>query len=50
DIIVKVGDRAVTSADELVVAVQMQKIGSEVPVQLIRNGRLVDISVTLESD
>nr|WP_245541486.1 trypsin-like peptidase domain-containing protein [Smaragdicoccus niigatensis] len=50
DTIVKVGDRAVTSADELVVAVQMQKIGSEVPVQLIRNGRLVDISVTLESD
>ena len=50
DIIVKVGDREVTSSDELVVAVQLNEIGAEVPVQLVRNGRIVDISVTLESD
>jgi len=50
DVIVKVGDREVTSADELVVAVQQQKIGEPVTVQLVRNGRLVDVQVTPASD
>ena len=43
DVIVKVGDRTVTSADELVVAVNLQTIGEPVSVQLIREGRLVDV-------
>ncbi|WP_290367887.1 S1C family serine protease [Antrihabitans cavernicola] len=50
DVIVKVGDRQVTSADELVVAVQMQPIGATVPLQLVRDGRLVDLQVTPVSD
>ncbi|AOW94335.1 serine protease [Rhodococcus sp. WMMA185] len=50
DVIVKVGDRVVTSADELVVAVNMQKIGEPVTVQLIREGRTVDVQVTPVSD
>jgi len=50
DVIVKVGDREVTSADELVVAVQQQEIDEPVTVQLVRNGRLVDVEVTPLSD
>ena len=50
DVIVKVGDREVTGPDELVVAVQSRKIGETVNVQLIRDGRQVDVPVTLESD
>lgn len=50
DVITKVGDRSVTSADELVVAVQSSEIGQSTPVQLVRSGRLVDVSVTPVSD
>ncbi|MBF6544025.1 trypsin-like peptidase domain-containing protein [Nocardia brasiliensis] len=50
DVIVKVGDREVTSRDELVLAVQLNKIGDTVTVQLIRDGRRVDVPVTLQSD
>ncbi|MGW5286203.1 S1C family serine protease [Rhodococcus pyridinivorans] len=50
DVIVKVGDREVTSADELVVAVQQQEIDEPITVQLVRNGRLVDVEVTPVSD
>ncbi|WP_433682950.1 trypsin-like peptidase domain-containing protein [Nocardia sp. CA-119907] len=50
DVIVKIGDREVTGPDELVVAVQQRKIGDTVNVQLIRDGRQVDVPVTLESD
>jgi S1-C subfamily serine protease len=50
DVITKVGDRAVTSADELVVAVQSSQIGQATPVQLVRSGRLVDVTLTPVSD
>lgn len=50
DVIVKVGDRQVTSADEFVVAVNAATIGQPVDVALIREGRQVDISVTPVSD
>lgn len=50
DVIVKVGDRAVTGADELVVAVNAQEIGEPVTVQLVREGRHVDVEVTPVSD
>ncbi|ONM50670.1 S1C family serine protease [Nocardia donostiensis] len=50
DVIVKVGDREVTGPDELVVAVQSHEIGDTVNVQLIREGRQVDVPVTLQSD
>lgn len=50
DVIVKVGDREVTGPDELVVAVQSRAIGETVNVTLIRDGRQVDVPVTLQSD
>lgn len=50
DVIVKVADRQVADADELTVAVQRQQIGATVPVQIFRDGRLVDLQVTLASD
>ncbi|MEV6555514.1 trypsin-like peptidase domain-containing protein [Nocardia sp. NPDC051756] len=50
DVIVKVGEREVTGPEELTVAVQSRAIGETVNVVLIRDGRQVDVSVTLESD
>ncbi|MFG1791651.1 trypsin-like peptidase domain-containing protein [Nocardia sp. NPDC049149] len=50
DVIIKVGDREVTSAEELTVAEQLNEIGKTVTVQLIRDGRRVDVSATLGSD
>lgn len=50
DVIVKVGDRTVASADELVVAVHDQTVDRPVTVQLIRSGRPVDVQVTPTSD
>jgi S1-C subfamily serine protease len=50
DVIVKVGDRTVANADELVVAVHQQPVGQSVPVQLIRSNREVEVSVTPVSD
>ncbi|MFI6868611.1 trypsin-like peptidase domain-containing protein [Nocardia sp. NPDC050406] len=50
DVIVKVGDREVTGPEELTVAVQSHQIGQTVNVRLIRDGREVDVPVTLESD
>ncbi|MFE3193467.1 S1C family serine protease [Nocardia sp. NPDC059240] len=50
DVIVKVGDRDVTSPEELTVAVQSHEIGQTVDIKVIRDGREVDIPVTLETD
>lgn len=50
DVIVKVGDRSVSSADELIVAVHDQEVGKPVTVQLFRSGRSVDVEVTPTSD
>nr|WP_067688541.1 trypsin-like peptidase domain-containing protein [Nocardia jejuensis] len=50
DVIVKVGDREVSSPEELTVAVQSHEIGQTVTVRLIRDGREVDVPVTLQSD
>ncbi len=47
DVIVKVGDRAVGSADELVVAVQEHRVGDTVPVVLVRAGKRMTVQVTL---
>lgn len=50
DVIVKVGDRDVGGADELVVAVHQTQVGQPVPVKLIRSGREVEVQVTPVSD
>lgn len=50
DVIVRVGDRDVGNADELVVAVHGTEAGQSVPVKLIRSGREVEVQVTPVSD
>jgi S1-C subfamily serine protease len=50
DVIVKVADRPVADADELVVAVRERRPGETVPVELVREGRALTVSVVLGSD
>lgn len=47
DVIVAVGDRAVRSADELVVAVQQHAVGERVEITLLRDGRRMTVTATL---
>ncbi|MBB3036109.1 S1C family serine protease [Hoyosella altamirensis] len=49
DVIVRVGEREVFSADELSVAVNSLAIGETVTLQLIRTGRLIDVEITPEA-
>ncbi|MBS4727360.1 trypsin-like peptidase domain-containing protein [Mycobacterium sp. SM1] len=46
DVVVKVGDRRVADADEFVVAVRELTIGKPVPVEVIRDGRHLTLTVT----
>ena len=50
DVIVKVGDRTIAGADELVVAVRERQPGETLPVELVREGRPLTVSVTLGGD
>ncbi len=50
DVIVKVADRSIAGADELVVAVRERKPGDTVPVDIVREGRPLTLSVVLTSD
>jgi S1-C subfamily serine protease len=50
DVIVRVGGRPIAGADELVVAVRERNPGDTVPVELIRDGRQLTLSVVLTSD
>jgi len=50
DVITKVGERAIASADELVVAIRELRIGEQVAVSLIRQGRPLTVKVVLKSD
>jgi putative serine protease PepD len=50
DVIIKIGDRSIRTADELYVAVQERAIGEQVPIQLIRQGRPLTVTATLRSD
>ncbi|OBI72256.1 S1C family serine protease [Mycobacterium sp. E740] len=45
DVVVKVGDRTVADADEFVVAVRQLKIGQDAPVEVMRDGRRVTLTV-----
>ena len=45
DVIVRVGGRPIAGADELVVAVREHNPGDAVPVELIREGRPLTVSV-----
>ena len=50
DVVVKVGDRPIGGADELVVAVRAHHPGDVVPVMLVRDSRTLTVSVTLSAD
>jgi S1-C subfamily serine protease len=50
DVITKVGDRPIAGADALVVAVRERKPGETVPVNLVREGRPLTVSVVLAGD
>jgi S1-C subfamily serine protease len=49
-VIIRVGDRPIAGADELVVAVRERNPGDAVPVELVREGRPLTVSVVLTSD
>lgn len=48
DIVTKVGDRVIESVDDLVVAVRKLPIGKETPVEVLRDGQTLTVSVSPE--
>jgi S1-C subfamily serine protease len=50
DVITRLGDRSIAGADELVVAVRERRPGDAVPVELVREGRPLTVTVVLGSD
>jgi S1-C subfamily serine protease len=46
DVVIKVGNRGVADADEFVVAVRQLTIGQPAPVEVVRDGRHVTLTVT----
>jgi S1-C subfamily serine protease len=50
DVVVKVGNRTVADADEFVVAVRQLAIGQEAPIEVVRDGRHVTLTVTPGAD
>ncbi len=50
DVIVKVGNRKVADADEFVVAVRQLTIGQDAPIEVVRDGRHVTLTVKPDPD
>ncbi|HEX7323677.1 MAG TPA: trypsin-like peptidase domain-containing protein [Mycobacterium sp.] len=50
DVVVKIGDRNVADADEFVVAVRQLTIGKDAPVEVVRDGRHVTLTVVPTPD
>jgi S1-C subfamily serine protease len=50
DVVVKVGNRDVADADEFVVAVRQLKINEPAPIEVVRDGRPVTLTVTPTPD
>jgi S1-C subfamily serine protease len=50
DVIVKVGNRKVADADEFVVAVRQLTVGQDAPVEVVRDGRHVTLTVKPDPD
>ncbi|MGE2689838.1 serine protease HtrA [Mycolicibacterium pulveris] len=46
DVVVKVGDRKVADADEFVVAVRQLKVDQPAPIEVLRDGRPVTLTIT----
>jgi PDZ domain len=45
DVVVKVGDRTVNSLDELTVAVRQLKIGQDAPIDVLRDGQRITLTI-----
>ncbi len=45
DVVVKVGDRTVNDLDELTVAVRQLKVGQDAPIDVIRDGKRITLTV-----
>ena len=50
DVVVKVGNRKVADADEFVVAVRQLTIGRDSPIEVVRDGRHVTLTVKPDPD
>jgi S1-C subfamily serine protease len=50
DVVVRVGDRKVTDVDDFTVAIRQLKIGEDAPIEVIRDGRHVVLTVRPEAD
>ena len=50
DVIVKVGDRPIVNADEYVVAVRQLQIGQDAPIEVVRGGRNIVLTVNPAPD
>lgn len=50
DVIVKIGNRKVADSDELVVAVRQLTVGQDAPVEVVRDGRHVTLTVKPEPE
>jgi putative serine protease PepD len=50
DVIVKVANRTIAGADEMIVAVREHNPGDAVPVEVVRDGRPLTVTATLASD
>jgi S1-C subfamily serine protease len=46
DVVIKVGNRSVADADEFVVAVRQLTVGQPAPIEVVRDGRHVTLTVT----
>ena len=50
DVVVKVGTREVADADEFIVAVRQLAINEPAPIEVVRDGRRVTLTVTPNGD
>ena len=50
DVIVKVGNRPIANADEYVVAVRQLQIGQDAPIEVVRGGRTITLTVDPAAD
>ena len=48
--VVKVGDRKVTDADDFAVAVRQLKIGADAPIEVVRGGAPVVLTIRPDPD
>jgi S1-C subfamily serine protease len=50
DVVIRIGERKVSDSDEFVVAVRQLQIGESAPIEVVREGRNIVLTVTPDSD